>query len=58
MPIGIFSPDDKCQVICLTCRNTFPAYKDKLDINRRAPQNYICPYCRRLSKVRVLRPSL
>ena len=44
--------------MCIYCRRTFLAPKDRLDMDNPLPQIWICPYCKRPEKVKIIRKDL
>ncbi len=52
----MFSMENKTKVVCLCCKHTFPAQNSRIDKDSRLPQNYPCPVCKRITKIRVLPP--
>ncbi len=47
---------DRVKVMCTECKQTFPAFVSRLDVNSDLPQMYNqCPYCKHRTKVRIAR---
>jgi len=54
----MLSMDGKVKVVCLWCQHSFPVDKSRVNPESSLPQNCLCPNCRKVAKVKVVRSTL